>query len=693
MPMTANSGEKESDFMDRCMHDMVANHPQDQAIAICMDIWRNREVPEVQTRAAIQELPDLQYVLSDSNVKDRHGTYIGPEWDLEAFKRNPVAFFNHDRHQPPIGIWDNLRVEGGKLIARLRLAEEGTSPRIDEIIRLIRQGIVKAASIGFKVLGTPGKRGDAPHLRSVQLIEASIVGVGSNPNALQLARSLGTSKETMKAVFGEQADMVQTSSNTNGEQAKIYSSGKTRSMTPIAERISNAQTKLVALRDDLTKHLDESGDEPDDAAITVREELNGKIEVAQRNLESLQQAENRLASTSVRVAPVIEHDPGIVVRSQRPFAVAAKKIEPADHVMRSLVSRVVGHVTRKDPMEVLTERYGEDGKIDESTRMVFDVVTRAASAPATTTTSGWASQLVETSIQGFVGLLMPASVYPGLAARGLRLNFGRAGVISVPTRAATPTIAGSFVAEGAPIPVRQGAFTSQSFTPKKMAVISTFTREISEHSTPAIEGLIRDAMQEDTTVALDTVLLDTTAASSVRPAGIRNGVSGLTATTGGGFDAVVGDLKAFVAALITASNGNLRQPVWIMNEIQALALATTQNNGGDFPFAAEINNNRFQGYPVIMSSTVTAGMVILVDAADFVAIEGGAPRFDVSDQATIHMEDTTPLAIGTAGTPTVVAAPVRSMFQTDSVALRMIMDINWGLRRAGVVAWATGVTW
>jgi HK97 family phage major capsid protein len=275
----------------------------------------------------------------------------------------------------------------------------------------------------------------------------------------------------------------------------------------------------------------------------------------------------------------------------------------------------------------------------------------------------------------------------------LRLNFGRAGVISVPTRAATPTIAGSFVAEGAPIPVRQGAFTSQSFTPKKMAVISTFTREISEHSTPAIEGLIRDAMQEDTTVALDTVLLDTTAASSVRPAGIRNGVSGLTATTGGGFDAVVGDLKAFVAALITASNGNLRQPVWIMNEIQALALATTQNNGGDFPFAAEINNNRFQGYPVIMSSTVTAGMVILVDAADFVAIEGGAPRFDVSDQATIHMEDTTPLAIGTAGTPTVVAAPVRSMFQTDSVALRMIMDINWGLRRAGVVAWATGVTW
>jgi hypothetical protein len=57
-----------------------------------------------------------------------------------------------------------------------------------------------------------------------------------------------------------------------------------------------------------------------------------------------------------------------------------------------------------------------------------------------------------------------------------------------------------------------------------------------------------------------------------------------------------------------------------------------------------------------------------VDAADFIIIEGGAPRFDVSDQATLHLEDTTPLAIGTAGAPATVAAPVRSLFQTDSMA-------------------------
>jgi len=41
----------------------------------------------------------------------------------------------------------------------------------------------------------------------------------------------------------------------------------------------------------------------------------------------------------------------------------------------------------------------------------------------------------------------------------------------------------------------------------------------------------------------------------------------------------------------------------------------------------------------------------------------------------------------------VVGAPARSMYQTDSIALRMIMDINWGVRRAGTLAWTQAVTW
>ena len=73
--------------------------------------------------------------------------------------------------------------------------------------------------------------------------------------------------------------------------------------------------------------------------------------------------------------------------------------------------------------------------------------------------------------------------------------------------------------------------------------------------------------------------------------------------------------------------------------------------GGLFPFAAEINNNRLIGYPVIKSGTVPLGTVICLDAADYVSVTGDNPRFEICDQATLHMEDTAPAHIGTAGTP------------------------------------------
>jgi hypothetical protein len=87
-------------------------------------------------------------------------------------------------------------------------------------------------------------------------------------------------------------------------------------------------------------------------------------------------------------------------------------------------------------------------------------------------------------------------------------------------------------------------------------------------------------------------------------------------------------------------------------------------------------------------------MVVLINADDLMVVQGDTPRFDVSDQATLHFEDTTPLQITTGAQGSAVAAtPVRSMFQTDSLALRMILPMNSAMRRAGSVAWVTGVTW
>ena len=631
-------------------------------------------------KAATAEVDGLEFVLSDETV-DRMGDVISAKgWDLAWFKKNPIALFGHSSDFP-IGKWANVRVEGGKLKGRLVLAAEGTSRRIDELRSLVEQGILRAVSVGFRPIESElvddrNPYGGVRYLKQA-LLECSLVSVPANPAALAVAKSMQISEGTLNLAFGEYANggsgMVRR--GTTGVHAAPSTSHKRNSgMTTLSKRIEDAQTALVRAQDALSEHVS------DDAGADVIEALAAEVEQKQACLVALQKAEKALMAKAEIVVPV---------SAAKVPASAARKSETKDLLIRSAVCRVLAHVEKVSPVDVMSARYGED----ENIKTMLDVVNKAAAAPATTTTTGWAAELVQTATLDFLDSLMPMSVYPGLRDRGGRFTFGRNGIVSIPTRNTANSVAGSFVAQGAPIPVRQGAFTSTTLTPKKMAVITTFTREIAEHSTPAIEGVLRQAIQDDTSIAIDTVLLDNIAASTTRPAGLKNGVTAVTATAGGGFAALVADAKALVGALIATTGGNLRAPVWIMNPAQALAISLTQNAGGDFAFAADINAGRFLGYPVIQSATVISGNLFLVDAADFFSATGDEPRFDVSDQATLHMEDTTPVQIGTAGTPNVVAAPVRSMFQTDSIALRMIMDMNWALRRTGVVAFTTGVTW
>jgi len=632
----------------------------------------------------------LVYVMSDETV-DRMGDVIEAKgWNLENFRRNPIALFGH-KSDFVVGHWTDVKIAGGKLVGRLNLLPAGVSERLDEIRAAVEAGVLRAVSVGFHAIDAEPLEKGGVRFKKSELVECSLVSVPANPNALQMAKSLNLSDDAQQVIFGKTADEIAalrrsgesavTTPKTIGKSVPVTArppKSGAKKMATLAERIETAQEELVNLKDQLTDHVNQ-----DDVDSIVTEELSGRIEAKEAELAAFKRAEGALAAKQAE--PVTTK----AVELRRPAAVPAQKVAPGDYMLRSAVVQVLSHVHKQDPMQILHKTYGDD----EATKVVFEHVTKAASAPATTTTSGWASQLVQTVNADFMDSLLPASVYPGISSRGLRLNFGRNGIISIPSRSATPTIAGSFVAEGAPIPVRQGAFTSQTLTPKKMAVISTFTREIAQHSVPAIEGLIRDAIREDTSVALDTILLDATAASSTRPAGLRNGVTVTTATSGGGIEALTGDAKNLIGALISATNGNIRSPVWIMNPAQALAISLTANAGGDFVFADAMNSGNFLGYPVIQSPTVTAGMLILVDAADFVSVTGDEPMFDVSDQATLHMEDTTPAALGTAGTPNVVAAPVRSLWQTDSIGLRMILPMNWTLRRSGVLAWTQSVTW
>ncbi|WP_242115512.1 phage major capsid protein [Sphingomonas lacusdianchii] len=622
------------------------------------------------------------FVMSDATV-DRYGDVVEPSgWKLTNFKRNPIALFGHDSSFV-IGNWNNLRVEAGKLIGELVMLPAGLSARVDEIRAFIEAKMLRAVSVGFRGLKSEPIGNGGIRFTESELVECSVVAIPANPNALQVAKSLNLSRDTQALIFVEPDPAITArDARTLGEPAVPKSLSRKPNMTTLAQRIEGVQDELTQLRDNLQTALDNDAE---------TDTITAQIEQKDATLASLKRAEAALAGatgTAPNGTTVAVEQRNAPNEQRRLPAVPAKKVAPVDHIFRSMTVGLIAHV-RKVPLDTaMKQAYGED----VATRAVLDVMTRSATVPADTVTPAWAGVLVETAIGEFFDLLLPTSIYPRLSAIGGRFGFGRAGKVSLPSRAANPSVAGSFVGEGSPIPVRQGGFTSTTLTPKKMAVITTMTREITEHSTPQIEQILRAAIQEDTSIALDVVLMDALAATAVRPAGIRNGAITAAGTAGGGMAALVADVKGMLIDLTGSTNGNIRNPVWLMNPGQAISAGLIQDNTGQFPFKAELANGNFMGYPALISSTVPVGVVALVDAADFMSATGDVPRFDVSDQATLHMEDTTPAQIATAG-----AVPsggrVQSMFQTDSLALRMIMDVSWAMRRTGTVVVRTSVTW
>jgi HK97 family phage prohead protease len=613
----------------------------------------------------------MEFVLSDATV-DRYGdSIVAKGWDLASFERNPIALFGHS-HDYPIGRWSDLRVEGGKLIGRLNLAARGTSARIDELIGLVEQGILRAVSVGFMPKKAepidPNKPYAGQRYLEQELLETSLVSVPANPAALAVAKSMQVSEEIMSLAFGEQAEVRRrdVSMGKQAHSADLHHPQRNPSKmeNTLANRVVKAQDDLNTSRDRLSDL--NAAETLDLDAIEAQTEI---VTVAERTL-------NALKASEAKIGVGAERAPATLPASARRVLGHTEK-DGMDLMVRAAVVRGISAHTGMTVDQVIEQRYpGHEA---------LGVIMKADQTIGTTSVSGWAAELVQTGYFGFLNALTPFSIYPALAGRGLSLMFDRFGSISLPSRTAGGA-AGGFVGEGSPIKVGKITTAAATLTPKKMGVIVAFSKELANRSTPAIEAIVRQAILEDTAAALDPILLDATASSASRPAGLLNGVSAAAAGyAGGDYAAVRADFQALLQPFFTANAAD--NITVVINPAQGLALSLMEGPVGDPNWFQRIRDR----VTIIESTSATAGRLVALRNSDFVAA-GGNPAFDVSEQATIHMEDTTPLEI-VSGTGPTTADPVRSLWQTNSMGVRMVLDVSWTMRRTGVVQWINGTSY
>jgi Phage capsid family len=305
-------------------------------------------------------------------------------------------------------------------------------------------------------------------------------------------------------------------------------------------------------------------------------------------------------------------------------------------------------------------------------RAALGFLERSATTGATTSGVGWASDLMSTSVAAWLGSLAPASAAAELISRGTVLPIPPGGSISVPGRLAPPTAA-PWAGEGLPIPARAYTLVAALLKPKKIGVIAVMSRELI--LTSAAESVIAALLAEDAAAGLDAAYFSNDAGTA--PGHHKGLLAGLVAGTGSAV--MADDLAKLASAVMTGGSGG--DVVFIASPGRAAAAQT------------RIAITSSATLPILPSLAVPADRVIAVDAASLVhGTSGDADVTGAADMTTIDMRDD-PGDIGVPGSPPVVGAPAQSLFQTGQVGTRVLVEIAFGARRPGAVAFADNCTW
>jgi hypothetical protein len=328
---------------------------------------------------------------------------------------------------------------------------------------------------------------------------------------------------------------------------------------------------------------------------------------------------------------------------------------------RTLTARVMASVLRRSVSSIAADMWPRD-------RVLAEMLERAVSNPATTFTPGWAAELAQRKIIDTLDAMYQYSFAADLFAQGTVLQFDGTGAISVPGFAASFGNKG-FVAENQPIPVHQLALTiPDQLKPTKCAGIVVLTNEMIESSNA--EAMITDAALRMLGRMLDEVIVDGNPADPARPRGLRQGVSAISPvnTAGDTWGNALGDMAALADAVAPVSGNG---PLVYIGSVGRALKARVYLQGDEMATA-------------LGSGAVINDFLCVATAALVAAI--GDPEVESSTAATVHMDDTPNIDVSAAGRSA-------SMFQTNSIALKLRWPVSWAVRDPRGFAWLTPTGW
>lgn len=620
--------------------------------------------------------------VASTPTADRMGDVVKPEGAV--FQLPIPLLWQHDS-SAPIGKVTEAKVTKKGIEITAEIAK-GVSAKIDEAWALIKAGLVRGLSIGFRGLDTeqiPNSWGVV--FEKWEWLELSAVTIPANAEA-----SITTIKSIdrpLLAATGKEptaADRPETPGASGSETTPNPKKGvRIMATKTVAEQISayEATRQAKAARQtELMAKAAEEGVTLDEAQSEEYDTLTAEVKSIDAHLVRLADLEKANVANATPAAGKTAEE-GTTTRGGTRVEVKGHNLPKGTAFTRYAMA--LGR-SKGNLMQAAEIAKGWHDSTPE-----VETVLKAAVSAGTTTDATWAKPLLEyqNMASEFAELLRPQTILgriPGLR----RVPFN----IKVPRQSSGSTA--QWVGEGAPKPVSALAFDQITLGHTKLAGIVVLTDELVRFSNPSAEAIVRQDLIDTIVYTMDRDFVDPTNAGTtdVKPASVTNGVTPVVAS-GTDADAVRADVKALMAKFLTA-NLSLAGAVWIMSEVQALSLAMMQNPLGQPEFTGlAINGNsggNFFGLPVVLSENVVANpgsgspvtgagaRIILAKASEIMLADDGEVMLDASREASLQM-DTAPT------NPPVAATVFTSLWQMNMVGIRAERFVNWRKRRAGAV--------
>jgi HK97 family phage major capsid protein len=404
------------------------------------------------------------------------------------------------------------------------------------------------------------------------------------------------------------------------------------------------------------------------------------------------EAASKSRETVYRVAPRDNPEKGIQF-ARLAMALAKSKGDPG-----VALNILKAHYPQHPAVAVLKAARDRGDEYGTFIAKAAEMRTKADVPAGSTTDETWAGPLLAHNdyTADFIEYLRPRTILG---------RFGEGGVPSlrripfnVHIKGQSTGGSGHWVGEGQTKPVTKFDYLDAYHGFTKVAGISVLTEELIRFSDPSAETLVRDGLASALIARMDTDFVDATAASGVRPAGIRQGVTPIP-SSGSDVGAIMEDIAALWA---DADDTDLPQDsaVYIMRPTIArrLGLLRGEIDNQKIFNGVSARGGMLEEVPIITSNYAPAGTVILVFASEVYLSDDGVVTVDASREASIQMVDTGSAATNASTDldddyPAPVPTTLVSMYQTDSVALRAHRFVHWSKRRTNAVQVLSGVEW